>query len=255
MSERMSEAGARSESRATADEPGGIGARRGVLAIVRRSQTLQTLLAAIVAWLASLAPIAYGRAATPLATVLATAAIIAGLAGPLLIERSPPLSRHVGISVYVALSVATWLASGPVVDSQRLDPLLGALGAASWGIFALAWSDRWNIPTPPDPPKSLASLPARATLPRTTLPIATFGVCAGLALLGLGWAIRDHDRALVGQAAALACAVAVITAGAAIAVGRGRSTYVSSGLSRSALRALALLVVLVVVGLVGLYTT
>lgn len=211
----------------------------------------QTILAALVAWSVTLAPAAFSRSAPRGAGVLAILALIAGTAGPLFMTTRPRLSRHIGISVFLALAVITWLLASPAIQPARTDPLRAAIGAVAWGVFALSWNERWTSKSSEELDPHAPSLPARATLPRLSVPIAAIGVLAGLTYAAMAWRVRDVDRALMAHAVAISCAVAVITAAATVATGRGKRPIGGSRrVTSQALRALILLVALAIVGAV-----
>jgi hypothetical protein len=208
------------------------------------------LVAALITWTITVAPVGFGRGASILAALIAVLALGAGLGGAFLLAKRPPLARHLGISAFLGLATLTWLANPAAVHPLRLDPIRGAFGALAWSVFALAWSERWGprakvAPVDPDAP----SLLARSSLAPVAQPIAALGVLASLGYLVLAFRVRDPDRALVAQALALACSVAVVTAAGTVATARGKSR--SSGGSRltaPGIRALLFLVTFAVAG-------
>lgn len=215
----------------------------------------QTILAALVAWAVTLAPAAFARSSSSVAALLAFAALLAGISGPLLVTTRPALSRYIGISLFLLLAVATWLVASPTIQPARMDPLRAAIGAVAWGVFALSWNERWTSKSAAEVDPHAPSLPARATLPRFAVPIAAIGVAAALSYTAMAWRVRDRDvdRALMTHTVALICAVAVITASATVAIGRGkRHIGGSRRITSHALRALILLVTLAIAGAVAL---
>jgi hypothetical protein len=212
--------GAPVEGEAVAGVPGD---RSPLVDELRASNTPPTLLAVVLAWATTLAPSGFSRGSSVLASLLAVAALVAGLGGPLLARKNARAGRHLGISLFVTLAVATWLAGAHAIHPLRLDPIRGAFGAIAWGVFALSWSDRWGprpeaIPADPDAPLLLS----RTTLPLGAIPIAAIAVAAALGYLVLAFWVRDPDRALGAQAAALTCAVALVTAAGVVATARGK---------------------------------
>lgn len=216
----------------------------------------------VIAWALTLAPSGFGRGASWLASVLCVAALAAGLGGPLL-SRAPGagalaphprarLGRRVGISLFVALATATWLAGAHAIQPLRLDPLRGLFGAVAWGVFALSWSERWGARTEAEPidPEAPLLLP-RAALPVLATSIATLGVLLALGYLVLGFRARDPERALVSQAVALACGVAVVVAAGVVATARGKHRPAGGRrLTPPVVRALLLLVTTAIAGAV-----
>jgi hypothetical protein len=205
----------------------------------------QTMVAALVAWAVTVAPTVAAKGASPLARALAVVAILAGVGGPALAftGRALPLrlARHVGITLFVALSLASWLAYDVFLHPSRLEPVRGALGGAAWAVFALAWRDSWAPASTPVADPSAAPLEARAHLPPLAALLAALGVVSSLACLTLTWRVREPERALVAQVAALACAVGLVSACATVAVGRGRPRATARRLSGPPLRALVAL--------------
>src|SRR5262249_30298918 len=91
----------------------------------------------------------------------------------------------------------------------------------------------------------------RTALPGLAVPLAAIGVVAALAFIVMAFRARDPDRALVSQAAALACAVAVVTAAGVVSTSR-RKYRPPSGrrLTPAVVRALLLLVTVAIAGAV-----
>ena len=208
------------------------------------------LVASMISWAVTVAPVGFGRGAPLAAGFVAVLALGAGLGGAILLARRPPLARHLGISAFLGLATLTWLANPAAIHPLRLDPVRGAFGAVAWGVFALAWSERWGprarvVPADPDAP----SLQARSALAPAAQPIAAIGVLASLAYLIFAFRVRDPDRALVAQALALTCSVAVVTAASTVATARGKSrTPGGRRLTAPVIRALLFLVTFAIAG-------
>ncbi len=211
---------------------------------LREGRAPPTLVAALIAWAITVAPVGFSRGQTALSTVCALLAVASGLAGPFLLARRPKVGRHVGISLFVGFSLAAWMANAGAIHPLRLEPIRGVLGAVAWGVFALSWSDRWSgAPTaqPVDPDSPL--LLPRSALPGLASPIALLGVIASLVYLVLAFRVREPERALVAQALALACSIGVVSAGATVAVARGKARSTAGRqVTAPAIRALLLLV-------------
>ncbi|WP_437649685.1 hypothetical protein [Sorangium sp. So ce362] len=211
----------------------------------------QALLAAVVAWMITVAPAGFGRGAPVSASVAATLAFVCGIAAPLLAASHRRAARHLGISVFLALVTLTWLLASPSLQPARLDPVRAAIGGIAWGIFALSWRDRWDVRRQSEPDPEAPLLQARAHLPPLAVAVIAFGALASLAILVLAWRVRDPDRALLAQAVAVACAVALIAAAAGVAVARGRRpTAGARRLSHRAVRQLLVLIIFAVLGAV-----
>jgi len=217
---------------------------------LRAGRTPPALLAVVVAWGTTLAPSGFARGAQPGVTFGCLAALAAGLGGPLLARRQPRAGRHLGITLFLALSVMTWLGGSASIHPLRLDPVRGAFGAIAWGVFALSWSDRWG----PRPEAVPADPEAPLLLPRSELPVAAIAVTALGVALALGYVVlaffvRDPDRALAAQAVAIACAVGMVTAAGVVATARGKRRQASGRrLTPPVVRALLLLCLFAVAG-------
>lgn len=213
----------------------------------------QTMVAALVAWAVTVAPTVAARGASPVARSLAVAAVLAGIGGPALAFTGRPLplrlARHVGITLFVVLSLASWLTYDVFLHPSRLEPVRGALGGAAWAVFALAWRDSWAAAPAAAADPAATPLEARAHLPPFSSLLASLGVLSSLACLALTWRVREPERALVAQVAALACAVGLVSVGATVAVGRGRPRATVRRLSGPPLRTLSLLVLVVLAGI------
>lgn len=211
----------------------------------------QTMLAAVVAWSATVAPAVFSRSAPRSAVMVAFLALASGLAGPILRSTRPNLARHVGLTLFFVLVTISWLLASAALEPLRLDPLRASIGAIAWGAFALSWREPWDVDAPADASEAGASLlQARSALPRGAVAIMTVGVVAGLIFLVLAWNVRDGDRALVAHALAVACAVAIVTVTASAAVDRGkRQSRSNRRVTPTAGRALLLLFTFVAAGI------
>lgn len=190
---------------------------------LREGSTPTTLAAAVIAWALTLAPAGFSRSSPFAAALLSVGALGAGIGGALVARTRPRLGRHLGISLFAALATGTWLLGSLSINPLRLDPVRGVLGAVAWGVFALSWSERWSSrvePVPADPEAPL--LLPRAALPPAAISVTGFGVALAVGYLALAFQVREPERALVSQAVALACAVAVVTASGVVATVRGK---------------------------------
>jgi hypothetical protein len=223
----------------------------GLVGRLKDAQTAQAGLAALLAWSITVAPAAFARGSPGGAQAAAMLALLIGLGGPVLATRWRRIGRHVGVTAFLALCVVAWLQGAVAISPTRLDPTRAALGAVAWGVFALAWSDRWKrAPAPPIDPNA-PSLTARAALPPFALPIAAGASLAAITLLAMAWRVREPDRAVVTHALAALCAVALVSAAASVAIGRGKRAPVGiRRLTSSATRPLVLLAAVAVAGAV-----
>src|SRR5262245_15631864 len=137
----------------------------GVLSILSERHVIRSLLAATAAWATTIAPAAFARGTPTVAALLATAALFAAIAGPIIAHQRRRLGRHIGISVFLVLATATWLSASLALQPARLDPTRAAIGAVAWAVFALSWSNPWKFRRPPATEVGAPALQARATLP------------------------------------------------------------------------------------------
>lgn len=227
------------------------GQRYGLSLSVRANM----LLPGLYAWVTTVAyPTTY-RGASGTARATAFIALIALLSGPFLVLERPRLARVLGIYVFFGLSVATWLLLGELVGVDRLEPVRSGLGAAGWALFALGWgSVRRAGSVPEDDPHVLSGPPLTA---RSQLPVSA-SIVLGISLLGstvplmLAWRVVRLEHALFAHAAALLCALAILSAGATIALGHGAARSPSSVRQRlaAATRPLAVLSLVLLASLV-----
>lgn len=199
--------------------------------------------AAVVAWAITVAPATLARSSPKYSFVVALAALAAGAGGPLYIARKPRLARHIGITLFLALSTLVWFLASALLQASRIEPLRASIGVIAWGVFALSWNDRWPSATKDDSDPFAPMLQARQTLPRLAVPLAGVGILAGLGFLFVAFRARETDRALLMHTLAVVCAVALISASATVAISRGkRGPEGGRKFSAHAMRPLLLLV-------------
>jgi hypothetical protein len=212
---------------------------------------LQRIVAASFAWLVTVMPAAFSRVGSGALRVVALAALAAAIAGPLLVHSRPRLGRHVGISAFLLAAGIVWTAASASLEPARLDSLRGGIGAVAWGVYAFSWGEPWRFGAPSAEPGG-AILRARAALPPLAVPIAGIGIFTGLLLLTGAWWLRDPTRALVGHAAAIGMATALVTVAASVAIDRGKRGTARSEVGPRAARALMLLALVAVLGVVAI---
>jgi hypothetical protein len=212
------------------------------------------LLPGLYAWVSTVASPVAARGAPSLARFTAIAALIALVTGPLLALERPRAGRAVGVYAFVALSLATWLLGDALVGVQRLEPVRAALGAVGWALFAFGWGTARTVgDVPEEDPHAISGAPlaARSQLPKGTLIVFGIGLAGALLPVLLAWRVERPGHALLAHAAALACAIAIVTAAAKIAIARGSWQPVTPPRARlvAATRPLALVSVLLAGGM------
>jgi hypothetical protein len=165
------------------------------------------------------------------------------------------MGRAVGVLGFVALSMLTWLLLGPQVGIDRLGPFQAALGGLGWVAFAFGWGSLRELGSVPEEhPNVLSGSPllARGRLPAHALVVVVTSVLGALTCLALAWRVDRAEHAMLAHGCAIGCAIALLAAGARLAVSRSDDTAPRSPTRRlsAASRPLAGLVLLLAAGLV-----
>jgi hypothetical protein len=230
------------------DEPPPPSVRRIATEVRARSSPLRCLLAGLGAWVITVAPLVVTTRAGMLARLVALAALGPAIAGPQIIARNQTLARHVGVSAFLALSVGAWALASFDGVLASVDAFRAILGALAWGVFALSWTHPWSVPDSKlrlAPEGETVGLKPRRKAPPHAAGVAIAGVVSALGCLVLAWRVSDPSRAVFAQAAAAACAVALLTSASRVAVllGREPSTGPASlPINRGVLNTLLLMV-------------
>lgn len=212
------------------------------------------LVPGVYAWLATVASPTLAREAPASARLSAFGSLLALVAGPYIAVARPRVGRAVGVFVFVALCSVTWLLLGNALDVDRLEPVQAALGGLGWAAFAFGWGSLRQLgAVPEEHPNVLGGTPlqARDQLPRGALFVLALSVVGVVTCLGLAWRVARPDHALFAHAAAIACAIWLVSAGAKVAITRGGAQAEPNPSRRmaAASRSLAVLLVLVFAGL------
>ena len=213
------------------------------------------------------APGLYGWLATVLAPVLQRGAsflargfallALAALAGSFVLSSSRPrLARLLGVYAFIACCFGAWASLGPLLRSDQLDAVRGALGAVGFLLHALAWGA-----APRDPDADLLDnlvagvpLQPRHKPVRFASAVLGLGIAAGLVPVALAFAVERPGASLLAQTSALGCALLVIGASTDVALRVGKPHAFSAWRGRAgrALWPLAGLTVAVGIGLIWL---
>ncbi len=186
---------------------------------------MSTVLPGLYAWLTTVALPSVQHGARASARLSAFFALLALTAAPLFIDERPRLGRALGLYAFVGFSVLTWAVLGAGLLQSQGDPLLSALGAVAFTLYALGWGSlRRRDAVPEDAPNVILGPPLRPrTRPQRSAPIV-FGVISGAAVVPIFLAFRvaEPARALFAHAAAVLTAILSITVGARVALSIGQ---------------------------------
>jgi hypothetical protein len=184
-----------------------------------------TVLPGLYAWLTTVALPSSQHGVALSARVSALFALLALLASPLFINARPLVGRVLGIFVFVGCSLLTWVLLGAGLVQNPGDPLLSALGAVSFSLYALGWGTlRRRGAVPEDAPNAIAGPPLLPRIPASKASPLAFGVMVGSALVPvfLAFRVAEVTRGLFAHAAAVLAAILSVTVGSRVAVSLGQ---------------------------------
>jgi hypothetical protein len=209
----------------------------------------------------------YGWLATVLAPVLQrgasfwsrAAALLAlgALVGSFVLSASRPrAARVLGVYGFVLFCFGSWAFLGPLLRSDQLDAVRGALGAIGFLLHALAWG---ASPKDPDAEALDNLVPGVPLQPRhkpTRLAAVALGLGVAVALLpmALAFGVERPGASLLAHALALGCGVLLIGAATDVALRMGKAHQFPAWRARAAraLWPLGGLIVAVGLGLIWL---
>jgi hypothetical protein len=184
-----------------------------------------TILPGLYAWLTTVALPSVQHQAPASARVSAFFALLALVAAPLFVDERPLLGRALGIFSFIGLSLLTWVLLGAGLVQNPGDPLLSALGAVAFTLYALGWGSlRRRDAVPEDGPNVIPGQPLQPRIrPLRGTPVV-FGVILAAALVPVFLAFRvvETERALFAHAVAILAAILTITVGARVALSVGQ---------------------------------
>jgi hypothetical protein len=209
----------------------------------------------VYAWTATVLYPASLHGASSSARIVAGMALLALVAGVAVGRRRPSLGRALGLHGFVMLCVFSWVLLGSIIAVDRLEPTKAAVGALGWVLFAFGWGgSREPEHVPEDDPRVLPGEPLapRGRLPRGAVLVRSLAIAGAALPLLFAWRVTRSAHALFAHAVAIGCAVALVSAGADIAVRRGRWAPVEPPMRRlgHAAASLTILVVVMVVGVI-----
>lgn len=164
-----------------------------------------TVLPGLYAWLTTVALPSAQQRASGATRVTALLALVSLLAAPLFVSQRPVLARCLGIFSFLGCSLLTWVLLGAGLLQNPNDPLLSALGAVAFTLYALGWGSlRRRGAVPEDGPNVIPGPPLQPRgKPQRGTPIV-FGVIVACAFVPIFLAFRvaEPERALFAHAAA-----------------------------------------------------
>jgi hypothetical protein len=216
------------------------------------------VLPGLYAWLATvLAPVLAGGASLPARGFALVA--LAALAGSFVLSAGRPhLARLLGVYGFVTCCFGAWACLGPLLRSDQLDAVRGALGAVGFLLHALAWGAAPKGPDAdaldnlvPGPPLSPRHKPVRVASV-----VLGIGIAVGLLPVALAFGVERQGASLLAHSAALGAAVLVIGASTDVALRVGKPHQFPAWRARAsrAIWPLGGLTVAVGVGLIWLAT-
>lgn len=186
-----------------------------------------TVLPGLYAWVTTVASPAAQSRAPGTARITAFIALLALLAAPLFVNERPRVGRALGVFGFVGATVLTWLLLGPSLVQSSADPLLPALGAVAFTLYALGWGSlRRRDIVPEDGPNVIPGPPLQPRArPHRAAPFV-FAVLLVGSLVPVFLAFRvpvtETERGLFAHAVAILAAVLTITVGSRVAVNLGQ---------------------------------
>ena len=184
-----------------------------------------TVLPGLYAWLTTVASPAVQRGSSSYARITAFLALLALLAAPLFVKERPLIARALGIFAFIGCSLMTWVLLGTALVQNPGDPLLSALGAVAFTLYALGWGSlRRRGAIPEDGPHVIPGPPLQPRVrPHRLLPLV-FGalVVAALVPVFLAFRVMDVERGLLAHAVAVLAAILSITVGSKVALNLGQ---------------------------------
>ena len=202
--------------------PGSEG-RPGPLRALR--ERANTVLPGLYAWLTTVALPSVQHGAPSSARVSAFFSLLALVAAPVFVHERPFLGRALGIFGFVGCSLLTWLLLGAGLVQNAGDPLLPALGAVAFTLYALGWGSlRRRDVVPEDAPNVIPGPPLQPRARPHALSPLVLGLILVSALVPvfLAFRVAESERALFAHAVAILAAILTITVGSRVALNLGQ---------------------------------
>lgn len=207
-------------------------------------------------WLATVLMPVLQRGAPFISRAFALLALVA-LAGSFALSSSRPrLARRLGVYGFIACCFGAWANLGPLLRSDQLDAVRGALGVVGFLLHALAWGAAPREPGADAPDNLVPGVPLqpRHKPIRVASVVLGLGIAAGLVPVALAFAVERPGASLLAHTLALGCGLLVIGASTDVALGVGKPRTFPAWRARAgrALWPLAGLTIAVGIGLIWL---
>ena len=207
-------------------------------------------------WLATVAAPAMQRGASLGARAAALLALAALVGSYVLSTTRPRVARWLGVYIFVLFCLVAWACLGPLLRSDQLDAVRGALGSVGFLLHALAWGAAPRDPDADALDNLVPGLPLQPRHKPVRFGAVVLGLGIGAALLpmALAFGVERPGASLLAHAMALGCAVLVIGAATDVAllIGKPRKLPLWRARASRAIWPLAGLTVAVGVGLLWL---
>jgi len=184
-----------------------------------------TVLPGLYAWLTTVLLPSLNHGAPNSARVTALAALLALLLAPLFVSARPLVARALGIFGFIGCSLLTWVLLGGRLVQNPGDPLLSALGAVAFTLYALGWGSlRRRGVVPEDAPNVISGPPLQPRARPHPLAPFVFGLIlvSSLVPVFLAFRVTEAERGLFAHAVAILAAILTITVGARVAINLGQ---------------------------------
>jgi hypothetical protein len=176
-------------------------------------------------WLATVLTPVLQRGASIGARVFALMALLALVGSFLFAGRRQRLSRALGVYGFISCCFLAWALLGPLLRSDQLDAVRGALGAIGFLLHALAWG---AVPREPDPDALDNLVPGNPLQPRNKpgrfgAVVLGLGIAVSLVPMVMAFSVERPSASLLAQAVALGCGLLVIGASSDVSLRVGKA--------------------------------
>jgi hypothetical protein len=203
----------------------------------RTPEIAQVLVPGLFAWSVTVVPAAMHPSSWWLSKVSCFLGLGALVAGAFVGRHHAKIAYALGIWTFLGFSLLTWVTSSGALQLNRLDTARAIAGTFGWMLFALGWGTPWRAGIhPEDNPRARIHPKLEPRLnPVQRRPAVVFVSAVGaIACMLLAYRSVEPSRALMMHGVALACAVALISAGARVALGQGQKKQQETPHARSA---------------------